>query len=109
MRGPASCLSRTKHSLTQLQTDVADLVAHALDTLGASVDDVELVVQNNHHYRIAPYEARLPFSQGVGYSPASHRAGLNLLPGNPNPPSYSMSRSCECDELQIFSKSSLAS
>ena len=59
---------------------VAELVAHALESVGASVDDVELVVQNNHHYRIEPYEQRLPFNKGVGYTPADHLNSLNLLP-----------------------------
>ncbi|KAA8496845.1 Nodulation protein NolNO [Porphyridium purpureum] len=59
-----------KERLTRRKHDggpVGQLVEHALDSLGLSLDAVELVVSNNHHFRISDYEKRLPFAAAIGY------------------------------------------
>ena len=40
-----------------------------------------LVVQNNHHHRIADFEARLPFAVDMHHYPPSYLAEENILPG----------------------------
>ena len=57
------------------------MVAHALEACGGySLRDVVLVVQNNHHHRIAPFEARLPFAVGAQHYPPEYLDSENLLP-----------------------------
>lgn len=56
------------------------MVAHALEAVGASLEDVCLVVQNNHHHRIAPFEARLPFAVAMQHYPEEYLDVDNLLP-----------------------------
>ena len=59
--------------------DVGELVRHGLRSVGAGLDDVALVVVNNHHFRIAPHEARLPFNVAIGAAPSSSLDPANLL------------------------------
>ena len=53
----------------------------ALDAAGASTADLVAVCTNNHHWRVAPFEARLPWSVAQGAYPKSYLSPLNLLPG----------------------------
>ncbi|CAM9869617.1 unnamed protein product, partial [Phaeothamnion confervicola] len=72
-----------KERITRVKHDGGDasaLVSYALEALGASVDDVELVVSNNHHHRIAPFEERLPWAVSMGHYPRSALDDANLLP-----------------------------
>ncbi|CAM9424008.1 unnamed protein product, partial [Choristocarpus tenellus] len=74
--GEKERLTRTKHD----GGDTGELVQHALDSIGASLDDVRLVVSNNHHYRVAPFERRLPWTVPMGIHPSSYVSPSNLLP-----------------------------
>ncbi|KAI0565278.1 Carbamoyltransferase [Gracilaria domingensis] len=75
-------LTRRKHD----GGDVADLVLHAMESV-ASDDEtasdvashVQLVVANNHHFRILPFETRIPFQTSLGYVPSSYRSPWNLI------------------------------
>ena len=69
-------VSRKKHD----GGSVGSLVQYALDYVGASIDDVSLVVSNNHHYRVLPFEKRAPFASSLGYIPKSYLDDSNLLP-----------------------------
>ena len=42
--------------------DTAAAVMHALQSVGATLDDVVVSCANNHHHRIAPFERQLPWS-----------------------------------------------
>jgi carbamoyltransferase len=88
-----------KERLTRRKHDgggVAALVRHALrhatcadcgfDPDGifdadAAAAKVFLIVTNNHHFRIAPYERALPFSIAAGYAPPEYASPWNLLAG----------------------------
>lgn len=54
---------------------------HALDSIGARLEDVRLVVSNNHHCRVAPFEKRVPWAVAQGACPESYASEENLLPG----------------------------
>lgn len=78
-------ITRRKHD----GGDVSQLVIHALSTLcepGASPEkvahSVKLVVANNHHFPIAPFERRLPFQISLGYVPQSYASPWNLIGTN---------------------------
>ena len=58
--------------------DVAGLVGYSLERTGLSLDDVGLVVENCHLFRIDQFEPRLPFAVGVHYYPQSYLDELNL-------------------------------
>ncbi|CAN0263452.1 unnamed protein product, partial [Scytosiphon promiscuus] len=75
--GEKERLTRAKHD----GGDTGDLVSHALDSIGANLDDVRLVVSNNHHHRVAPFEKRIPWAVAQGTYPASYASEENLLPG----------------------------
>lgn len=76
-------LTRRKHD----GGDISTLVPHALSALAdqysTNIDDVasriQYVIANNHHFRIRPFEARLPFQVGQGYIPASYMSPWNLI------------------------------
>ena len=51
-----------------------------MDLIGAKLSDIEVVVSNNHHYRVHPFEKRLPFLQAVKYVPEDYSNELNLIP-----------------------------
>ena len=49
---------------------VADLIEYALNYLDARPEDITTVVNNNHHYRVNPYERRLTFASALKYEEA---------------------------------------
>ena len=59
---------------------VADLIEYALDYLDARPEDITTVVNNNHHYRVNPYERRLTFASALKYEEADRLRVTNLLP-----------------------------
>ena len=61
--------------------DVAQLVRYALDQTGMTPDDIGLVVENCHLFRIDAFEPRLPFTVGQHYYPASYLDELNFVAG----------------------------
>lgn len=69
-------LTRNKHD----GGDAGELVQHALGFLGATLRDVRLVVSNNHHHRVAPFERRIPWSVRMGVHPPSYASPQNLIP-----------------------------
>uniref|UniRef100_A0A0G4FTF1 Carbamoyltransferase n=1 Tax=Chromera velia CCMP2878 TaxID=1169474 RepID=A0A0G4FTF1_9ALVE len=73
--GEKERLTRAKHA----GGDAGELVSHALDRVGASLSDVGLVVQNNHHHRIAPFEKRLPWAVSQGLYDPTFLDPHNLL------------------------------
>ncbi|CAN0429250.1 unnamed protein product, partial [Laminaria digitata] len=75
--GEKERLTRSKHD----GGDTADLVSHALESVGAKLEDVRLVVSNNHHHRVAPFEQRIPWGVATGVYPDSYESPENLLPG----------------------------
>lgn len=75
--GEKERLTRRKHD----GGDTADLVSHALDSIGSSLEDVRLVVSNNHHHRVAPFERRIPWSVAMGIYSESYGTEENLIPG----------------------------
>ena len=76
---PKERISRVKHD----GGDTFETVRHALSAVGATLDDVVVACANNHHHRIAPFEARLPWTVGLGLYPDSAIAPENMLPGLP--------------------------
>jgi len=73
-------LTRKKHDAG----DTADLLQTALESIDRSLEDVELVVSNNHHFRVLPYEAnrdQLAWSAALGHVDASYASEHNLVPG----------------------------
>ena len=68
-------ISRRKHD----GGPVAEVIECGLASIGASLGDVRLVVSNNHHFRIGPFERRLPWAVGVGYEDPDSLHALNLL------------------------------
>lgn len=78
-------LTRRKHD----GGDVSDLFLHAMDALNTEhgtpeqiASRVELVVANNHHFRILPFEQRLPFQVSMNYIPSIYLSPWNLI-GSP--------------------------
>ncbi|CAM9249641.1 unnamed protein product [Discosporangium mesarthrocarpum] len=74
--GEKERITRVKHD----GGDTGELVNHALESIGASLDDVRLVVSNNHHHRVKPFERRLPWTVPLGIYPPSYISPSNLLP-----------------------------
>lgn len=64
--------------------DVAEVVEAGLDQVGATIDDVALVVQNNHLFAIGPFEVQLPYYVGQDIQPATalERANFAVYPGS---------------------------
>jgi carbamoyltransferase len=58
-----------------------ELLRYGLRSIDASVSDVSLVVSNNHHHRVLPFEKRVPFAVAQNYVPADYDDAFNLLPG----------------------------
>ena len=74
--------AQAKERITRKKHDgggSAEIVRYALDYLDASIDDVALVVSNNHHFRVHPFEKRLPFAAAVKYVPNDYLDQYNLL------------------------------
>lgn len=74
--GEKERLTRSKHD----GGDTGELVSHALESVGATLEDVRLVVSNNHHHRVAPFEKRIPWGVATGVYPDSYASPENLLP-----------------------------
>lgn len=55
-------------------------MAYGLQTIGATVADIDRVVTNNHHFRVIPFEKRIPFYKNLNYVPEDYNNPLNLLP-----------------------------
>jgi carbamoyltransferase len=72
---PQERLSRRKHD----SGGVGGVVEHALDCLGLGLEDIRLVVANNHHFRIGPFEDRLPWGVALGRWPEEYLDEGNLL------------------------------
>ena len=68
-------LTRSKHA----GGGVGELVNYGLQAVGATVGDVATVVSNNHHFRVLPFERRLPFAHALGYTPMEYLDPSNLL------------------------------
>lgn len=75
--GEKERMTRSKHD----GGDTGGLVSHALDSIGARLEDVRLVVSNNHHFRVAPFEKRIPWAVAQGACPESYASEENLIPG----------------------------
>lgn len=76
-------LAQAKERLTGSKHDgggINSIVKVGLESLGASIDDITTVISNNHHYRVQPFEKRLPFSSKMRYTPNSYLHDHNLLP-----------------------------
>ena len=76
---PKERVTRVKHD----GGDCALAMETALEAVGASLDDVVVACANNHHFRIAPFEARAPWTTQLGIYPESTLSPYNLLPGTP--------------------------
>ena len=76
---PKERVTRVKHD----GGDCALAMETALEAVGASLDDVVVACANNHHFRIAPFEARAPWTTRLGIYPQSTLSPYNLLPGTP--------------------------
>lgn len=77
-------VSRRKHD----GGDCSLLLQHAFETLSMTygidarklIDDhVRLIVANNHHFRIAPFERRIPFQVSLRYLESSYESPWNLI------------------------------
>eukprot|EP00953_Heterococcus_sp_UTEX-ZZ885_P022926 12643-Heterococcus_DN1.PRE.1 len=69
-------LTRRKHD----SGDACEVIEHALECIGARPEHVKLVVSNNHHCRVQPFEKRLPWTVATGQYPPSYTSEMNLLP-----------------------------
>lgn len=75
--------SQAKERVTRKKHDgghTGDLVEYALEYLGASISDIAVVVSNNHHYRVLPFEKRLPFATALNYVSNDYLKESNLIP-----------------------------
>ena len=63
--------------------DTGELVERALESCGVGLEDLGLVVCNNHLFRIAPFEETLPWAAALHQYRPSHLHETNLLPGLP--------------------------
>ena len=52
-------LSRKKHD----GGSVGELIDYALESIDASIEDISIVVSNNHHFRVAPFERRIAWHE----------------------------------------------
>lgn len=76
-------LSRRKHD----GGDVALLIKHAVESVATRFNmhieeilkGVRLVVANNHHFRIAPFEKRLPLLRSLNYVQGDELSPWNLI------------------------------
>jgi len=75
--GEKERLTRKKHD----GGDTADLVAHALESVGAELADIGLVVANNHLFRIDRFHETLAWATALYQYRESYLAPTNLLPG----------------------------
>jgi len=75
--GEKERLTRKKHD----GGDVAELVEHALDAVGATRDDLALVVANNHLFRIDRFHETVQWDTALYSYRESYVSPFNLLPG----------------------------
>lgn len=75
--GEKERLTRKKHD----GGDVAELVEHALETVGAIRDDLALVVANNHLFRIDRFHETVAWDTALYSYRESYVSPYNLLPG----------------------------
>ncbi|MDP7062363.1 MAG: carbamoyltransferase C-terminal domain-containing protein [Planctomycetota bacterium] len=75
--GEKERLTRKKHD----GGDVAVLVEHALESVGATLDDVALVAANNHLFRIDRFHRTLKWDTALFSYQESYVSPYNLLPG----------------------------
>eukprot|EP01031_Cornospumella_fuschlensis_P029108 gene29108-35128_t len=75
--------SQAKERLSNRKHDgggVSGLVRDALESVGGTYSDIELVVSNNHHFRVLPYERRLTFATAIKSAPADFLDKYNSFP-----------------------------
>lgn len=77
-------LTRHKHD----GGDISILLPHALRSISNDLhlksttkleENIKLIIHNNHHFRIKPFESRLKFQVSLGYVPKSYICKWNLL------------------------------
>jgi len=61
--------------------DTAELVKHCLQEVDAEINDISLVVANNHLFRIDQFESTLKWAQALDQYQPSYLSDYNLLPG----------------------------
>ena len=74
--------SQAKERVTGRKHDggsIGSLVRFALNSIGGRLQDVSHVVSNNHHFRVLPYEHRIPFYKALMYAPGDYDDSYNLL------------------------------
>lgn len=59
---------------------VGSIVEYGLQSIGARLEDVSLVVSNNHHFRVTPFEQRLKFNKALHYVPSEYDDLYNTIP-----------------------------
>ena len=75
--------AQAKERISGLKHDggaTGELLRYGLRSIDASVHDVGLVVSNNHHHRVLPFERRLPFASAMHYVPRDYDDLMNLVP-----------------------------
>jgi hypothetical protein len=75
--------AQTKERYSRKKHDGGDcslVVKEGLKAVGGKLRDVKLVVANNHHYRVQPFERRLPFTTSIHYEPKEYLNPYNLFP-----------------------------
>lgn len=73
----------SKERITGKKNDggsITALLEYALKAIGANENDIHTVVSNNHHFRVIPFEKRIPFYKSIKYVPQDYDTSLNLLP-----------------------------
>jgi len=76
--------SQAKERITRRKHDggaIGSLLKYALKYVGASMKDIALVVSNNHHYRVIPFERQVPFYSSLNYVPKDFSFDSNLMKG----------------------------
>lgn len=62
--------SQAKERITGRKHDggaVGKLINYGIKSIGASVEDISVVVSNNHHFRVIPFEKQIPFYSSLNY------------------------------------------
>lgn len=75
--------AQAKERITRQKHDggaVGDNLRHGLEAIGASLEDIHTVVSNNHHFRVTPFEKRIPFYVPLQYVPPDYLDDANLVP-----------------------------
>ena len=64
--------SQAKERITGRKHDgggISALIKYGLEYIQADMEDIHTVVSNNHHFRVRPFEARLPFALAMNNVP----------------------------------------